>query len=231
MPERLPDRCRASMWTGATISAYSDELQLAYRRDCSADSGSTITPRRMRYDPTMEYVDLYLPRVKQGVKKRVGHFISVPGIEAQLAANNYISRHSLLYAINSFTDTGLIPTVKLERPVAVQWELPEAMTLALNTPDAKPRRTLLPELFDEVGERQHLCLRQWHQRRQVCIQQSSAVRCDLVSQTFSKTWHMATESWYLLLSATCHRSSAIIAPEQGKNGAYCLAGERRYNRS
>ena len=51
---------------------------------------------------------------------RLGRFISVPGIEAQLAPNNYIFSHSLLYAIDPFTDTGLIATVKLSAQWLVQ---------------------------------------------------------------------------------------------------------------
>ncbi len=38
------------------------------------------------FDPTLEYVDVYIPQVAQGMNLRFGRFISVPGIEAQLAA-------------------------------------------------------------------------------------------------------------------------------------------------
>src|SRR6202047_2906231 len=65
------------------------------------------------FDPALEYVELYIPQVAQGMNLRVGRFISVPGIEAQLAPNNYIFGHSLLYAIDPFTDTGLMATFKL----------------------------------------------------------------------------------------------------------------------
>ena len=40
------------------------------------------------YDFPMEYVDLYFP-VMQGLNVRIGRFISIPDIEAQLAPNNY----------------------------------------------------------------------------------------------------------------------------------------------
>ena len=69
--------------------------------------------RQYGFDPAIEYVDVYIPQVAQGMNVRVGRFISVPGIEAQLAPNNYIFSHSLLYAIDPFTDTGVIATVKL----------------------------------------------------------------------------------------------------------------------
>jgi hypothetical protein len=47
------------------------------------------------FDPVLEYVDLYFP-VKEGLNIRMGRFLSVPGIEAQLAPNNYNMTHSLL---------------------------------------------------------------------------------------------------------------------------------------
>jgi Putative beta-barrel porin-2, OmpL-like. bbp2 len=49
--------------------------------------------RQYGFDPVLEYVDLYFP-VKEGLNIRVGRFLSVPGIEAQLAPNNYNMTHS-----------------------------------------------------------------------------------------------------------------------------------------
>src|SRR5580658_9867091 len=43
--------------------------------------------RQYGVDPTLEYVDVYIPQVAQGMNLRIGRFISVPGIEAQLAPN------------------------------------------------------------------------------------------------------------------------------------------------
>jgi len=43
---------------------------------------------------------------------RVGRFISLPGIEAQLTPNNYIFSHSLLFAVDPFTDTGVVATIQ-----------------------------------------------------------------------------------------------------------------------
>jgi len=65
--------------------------------------------RQYGFDPVLEYLDLYFP-VKQGLDIRIGRFLSVPGIEAQLAPNNYNMTHSLLYTIDPFTDTGIIGT-------------------------------------------------------------------------------------------------------------------------
>ena len=69
------------------------------------------------FDPALEYVDLYIPKVALGMNIRIGRFISVPGIEAQLAPNNYTFSHSLLYSIDPFTDTGVIAFCQGDRPL------------------------------------------------------------------------------------------------------------------
>ena len=40
------------------------------------------------YDPVKYYVDLYVPHVAEGMDIRIGRYISLPDIEAQLAPNN-----------------------------------------------------------------------------------------------------------------------------------------------
>ena len=53
----------------------------------------------------MVYADLYFP-VLQGMDVRIGRFISIPDIEAQLAPNNYTYVHSLTYSWDNYTNTG-----------------------------------------------------------------------------------------------------------------------------
>ena len=58
------------------------------------------------YDMPMVYLDLYYP-VMQGLNVRIGRFISIPDIEAQLAPNNYTFVHSLTYTWDNYTNTGI----------------------------------------------------------------------------------------------------------------------------
>jgi Putative beta-barrel porin-2, OmpL-like. bbp2 len=44
-------------------------------------------------DLVMAYVDLYFPQVAAGMNVRLGRYISLPDIEAQLAPNNYTYSH------------------------------------------------------------------------------------------------------------------------------------------
>ena len=65
------------------------------------------------FDVPMAYFDLYIPQVAQGMDIRVGRYISLPDIEAQLAPNNYTYSHSLTYTFDCYTQTGINVTTKL----------------------------------------------------------------------------------------------------------------------
>ena len=56
-----------------------------------------VNNQQYGFDMPMVYGDLYIPWVAQGMNIRVGRFISVPDIEAQLAPDNYMFSHSLIY--------------------------------------------------------------------------------------------------------------------------------------
>jgi hypothetical protein len=71
------------------------------------------------YDFPMEYVDLYFP-VAEGINVRIGRFVSIPDIEAQLAPNNYTYVHSLTYIYDNFTNTGILGTLAVTRNWLVQ---------------------------------------------------------------------------------------------------------------
>ena len=71
------------------------------------------------YDFPMEYVDLYFP-VMQGFNVRIGRFISIPDIEAQLAPNNYTYAHSLTHIYDNFTNTGILGTLAVTKNWIVQ---------------------------------------------------------------------------------------------------------------
>jgi hypothetical protein len=70
-------------------------------------------------DLPMVYTDLYFP-VMSGLNIRVGRFISIPDIEAQLAPNNYTYAHSLTYTFDNYTNTGVQATLALTKNWIVQ---------------------------------------------------------------------------------------------------------------
>jgi hypothetical protein len=66
------------------------------------------------FDMPMVYTDLYFP-VVQGLNIRIGRFISIPDIEAQLAPNNYTYVHSLTYTWDNYTNTGIEATLAITK--------------------------------------------------------------------------------------------------------------------
>jgi hypothetical protein len=71
------------------------------------------------FDMPMMYVDLYFP-VVYGLNVRIGRFVSIPDIEAQLAPNNYTYVHSITYAYDNFTNTGVLATLAVAKNWMVQ---------------------------------------------------------------------------------------------------------------
>jgi hypothetical protein len=83
------------------------------------------------FDMPMVYVDLYLPQVFAGMNVRVGRIISEPDIEAQLAPNNLMASHSLVYGFDNYTQTGVFTTTKLDNQWAIQLGLSNGTDVAL----------------------------------------------------------------------------------------------------
>ena len=75
------------------------------------------------YDMPMVYGEVYLPYFAEGVVVRVGRYISLPDIEAQLAPNNYTYTHSLLYTYDNYTNTGAVTTIKVNKQLQLQFGL------------------------------------------------------------------------------------------------------------
>jgi hypothetical protein len=59
------------------------------------------------FDIPMAYGEIFIPQVLEGLMIRVGRYISIPDIEAQLAPNNYMYSHSMTYTFDNYTNTGV----------------------------------------------------------------------------------------------------------------------------
>jgi len=72
------------------------------------------------YDFPMMYVDLWFPKMFEGLEVRVGRYISIPDIEAQLAPNNILYTHSLSYGYDNYTNEGVVASWQLTKNVMLQ---------------------------------------------------------------------------------------------------------------
>jgi hypothetical protein len=71
-------------------------------------------------DFTELYFDVYFPRVAEGMVVRVGRWIACPDIETQFAPDNYMGTHSILFTFDTYTQTGVMGTVMLNKQWTVQ---------------------------------------------------------------------------------------------------------------
>jgi len=224
--ERLPDTVQTDHFdwgfhlTGLYGTSYRFTTNLGYFSSQLLDDH-----RRYGFDPSLEYLDLYIPQVAGGLNIRVGRFISIPGIEAQLAPNNYVYTHSLLYAVDPFTDTGVLATVKLNRQWLVQLGLTASHDVAPWSADAKPSATAcLSYTFHAGNDNIYPCVNGINGG--VYAYNNLQMFDNTWYHKFNANWHMSTEAWYMYQRAVTSVSGPI-APKKGTNGAYCTAGEIR----
>jgi Putative beta-barrel porin-2, OmpL-like. bbp2 len=72
------------------------------------------------FDIPMAYGELFFPQYAEGLLIRIGRYISIPDIEAQLAPNNYMSSHSMTYTFDNYTNTGIQATLALTKNWIIQ---------------------------------------------------------------------------------------------------------------
>jgi Putative beta-barrel porin-2, OmpL-like. bbp2 len=184
--------------------------------------------RQYGFDPVLEYFDLYFP-VADGLDIRIGRFLSVPGIEAQLAPNNYNMTHSLLYTIDPFTDTGIYGTLKLNKQWIVQLGLSGGHDVALWTPDAKPSAIFcLNYSTKSNNDNFYGCANGINDGKYAY---NNLQDYDFTwYHKFNDKWHMATETWYMYETDVPNVAGNVanpITPEIGANGAFCKIGQLR----
>src|SRR5579871_3513245 len=115
--------------------------------------------REYGFDPVMVYADLYFPHVAQGMDVRIGRYISLPDIEAQLAPNNYTYSHSLTYTYDCYTQSGINTTTK----VTDHWLFQAGISAGCEAvpwtrPDSKPTfNTCLAYSWKTGGDNLYLC--------------------------------------------------------------------------
>jgi hypothetical protein len=178
--------------------------------------------RQYGFDPVLEYVDVYFPHVAKGMNLRMGRFISIPGIEAQLTPNNYMFSHSLLYSVDPFTDTGALATIQMTDRLVVQAGISASHDVAPWTPDAKPSfMGCVSYTTKSVNDNFYLCANGINDGKYAF--NNTQMYDGTWYHKIGKTWHTATEV-YAMYQRDVPSVNGAIVPEQGTNGANCRAG-------
>ena len=83
------------------------------------------------YDFPMVYGELWIPQILQGMMIRVGRYISLPDIEAQLAPNNYMYSHSIAYTVDNYTNEGIQTTIAITKQFMLQLGISDGTEAAI----------------------------------------------------------------------------------------------------
>jgi hypothetical protein len=177
------------------------------------------------FDIPMAYFDLYVPQIAEGMDIRIGRYISLPDIEAQLAPNNYTYSHSLLYTFDCYTQTGLNTTTKINNHWMVQVGVSAGCDVA-------------PWVKRDAKATLNACgIYNWNEGRDtlnLCdntLNDGDYAYNNLTAyyltwyHKFGKTshWHTDTETWYQYEKHTPNVNNPIgeTLIETNANGAFC----------
>jgi len=221
--ERLPDSVQRNHvdWGYHLTAFYGTDYRSTTNKGYFS-SQLLVHNRQYGFDPVLEYVDVYFPHVALGMNLRVGRFISIPGIEAQLTPNNYMFSHSLLYSVDPFTDTGALATIQVTPQLVVQAGVSASHDTAPWVSDAKAAfMGCVSYTTRSVNDNFYLCVNGINDGIYAFnnIQMYDATWY----HKFDKNWHIATEVWEMY-QRDVPSANGPIAPETGTNGANCEPG-------
>lgn len=129
--ERIPDTVQTDHidWGFRSVMMYG----MDYRYTMAGGWGSDqLLKNNLLYgfDPTEQYVNVYLPWFLGGTDIRVGRWIACPDIETQYSVDNYLGTHSLLFTVDTYTQTGVMVSQKINDQWMVQAALHSGTDMA-----------------------------------------------------------------------------------------------------
>ena len=177
------------------------------------------------YDPVMGYVDLYWGQVLDGLNIRIGRYISLPDIEAQLAPNNYTYSHSLTYTYDAYTQTGINATLKIDNHWMLQLGLSGGNDVAPWARGARPTfNGCFAYYWNLGGDDIYTCANSVNDGR-YSYNNLQAYYTTWYHRINAK-WHTATEYWYMY-ERQVPSIFGSLPIETNANGAWCNSGQDR----
>jgi len=119
--ERTPDEIQTDHfdWGFRFTGLYGTDYKYTFS-DGILSSQYTQSGQLYGFDPVMYYLDFYFPKIGAGTNLRIGRYVSIPDIEAQLAPNNLTYSHSLLYIFDPYTQNGILSTTRFNKNWTLQ---------------------------------------------------------------------------------------------------------------
>jgi hypothetical protein len=176
------------------------------------------------FDAPMFYFDLYVPQVAQGMDIRVGRYISLPDIEAQLAPNNYTYSHSLTYTFDCYTQLGINTTTKLSNHWMLQVGLsPGCDTMPWTSSAKVTLNACLGYTWSEGRDNIYACDNSLNDGRYAYNNLQAFYATWYHRYGKESRWHSSSETWYQYEKATpnVNNSQGQALLITGANGAIC----------
>jgi hypothetical protein len=224
--ERVPDTVQTDHidWGFRFTALYGMDYRFTTSKGILS---SQLLDRNSRYgfDPVMAYVDVYVPQIAEGMNIRIGRYVSLPDIEAQLAPNNYTYSHSITYTYDCYTQQGINTTTKLSNHWMIQLGVSSGCDASLWTRDAKlTGNACLSYTWRGGGDNVYLCGNSINSGKYAY--NNLAAYYATWYHKINEKWHTDFESWYQYERQVPSIFGPIPA-ENGANGAWCKTGETR----
>ena len=194
--ERLPDTVQTDHidWGFRFTSLYG--LDYRYTTAKGIFSQQLLVSNNVYgYDPVMYYLDFYIPKIGLGTDLRIGRYISLPDIEAQLAPNNYTFSHSITYTYDCYTQNGINATTKVNEHWTVQAGVSAGCESAPWISNAKlTGNVCVAYSWTNGGDNLYACANSINSGKYAY--NNLAAWYLTYYHKINATWHTDTESWY-----------------------------------
>jgi hypothetical protein len=200
--ERIPDEAQKDHfdWGWRVASLYGQDYRFTTAKGLLSQQ-LLVKNAQYGWDPVMFYLDFYVPNVADGMNIRVGRYISLPDIEAQLAPNNYTYSHSILYTFDCYTQTGMNVTVKLNGHWTVQGGISPGCDVMPWTTDAKVTgNTCVQYTWSNGGDDLYTCANSLNDGKYAYNNLSAFY--ETWYHRINARWHTDTEGWYQYMRQT-----------------------------
>jgi hypothetical protein len=223
--ERTPDEVQLDHfdWGFRFAGIYGTDYKYTFSQGIFS-SQYTNAEKFNGFDPVMYYWDFWFPHFFEGENLRVGRYISIPDIEAQLAPNNLTYSHSLLYTVDPYTQNGVVSTTKISKNWQIQTELSAGNDIG---PWVKSERHLTPAACviwtsNSGKDNVYPCMNglndgnwRWNNLQHAVV---------TWYHKFDEHWHTDTEVWYMWESHTPNVNNPAGAAFIGQRYSYVNVG-------
>jgi len=200
--EKIPDEAQKDHfdWGWRLTSLYGQDYRFTTSKGMLSQQ-LLVKNAQYGWDPVMFYVDMYFPHVADGMNLRIGRYISLPDIEAQLAPNNYTYSHSILYTFDCYTQLGVNATIKFNDHWTVQGGISPGCDVMPWTTDAQlTGNACVQYTWSNGGDDLYTCANTINDGKYAY--NNLTAYYETWYHKFNDHWHTDTEAWYQYMRET-----------------------------